>query len=130
MRKQSKFAFLVLREITGTVQVFIDQPQLLKIAETLPSESVVQIEGTVKVEKQAPNGFEILASTIEVLSSPVEELPFQVYEKGKEPELPLRLDYRWIDLRKPEKALIFKIWTSMGKYMREFWEQEGFIEIK
>jgi len=132
IRNQSKFSFLVLRDISGLIQCFIDKKEILKVVETLPSESVVTIKGIAKPEKQAPGGIEINVESIEVINKPVEDLPFQVYEKegDEQPALPIRLDSRWVDLRKPKNALIFKVWTCMEKYMREFWYKEGFIEIK
>ena len=132
IRNQSKFSFLVLRDISGLIQCFVDKPEIVKIVSTLPSESIVTIKGKAKLEKQAPGGMEIYMEEIEVINKPVEELPFQVYEKegDEQPALPIRLDNRWVDLRKPKNALIFKVWTCMEKYMREYWYKEGFIEMK
>jgi len=132
IRNQSKFSFLVLRDISGLIQCFIDKKEILKVVETLPSESVVTIKGIAKLEKQAPGGIEINVESIEVINKPVEDLPFQVYEKegDEQPALPIRLDNRWVDLRKPKNALIFKVSTCMEKYMREFWNKEDFIEMK
>ena len=132
IRNQSKFSFLVLRDISGLIQCFVDTPELLKTVSELPSESVVSVKGIAKAEKQAPGGLEIKVESIEILNTPVAELPFQVYEKegDEEPALPIRLDNRWVDLRKPKNALIFKVWTCMEKYMREYWYKEGFIDMK
>jgi aspartyl-tRNA synthetase len=40
-----------------------------------------------------------------------------------------RLDWRWIDLRKPEKYLIFQVWTTMEEAFRKFWIDNGYIQI-
>jgi len=79
----------------------------------VPKESVISLVGNVKVEKQAPKGIEIRVENYEVLSEADRDLPIQVIEKGaEETSLPVRLDYRWIDLRKPQNLLIFKIFIS------------------
>jgi nondiscriminating aspartyl-tRNA synthetase len=129
IRNQSKIKFLLLREISGIVQcVSIKESSTFETVSKIPKESVLEIRGLVKHEPVAPGGIEIEIKEISVLSS-AQELPIQVVEKGKEAALPLRLDYRWIDLRKPKKALIFKIGTTLEEAMREFWKKEGFIEI-
>lgn len=131
LRVQSKIIFLILRDITGTVQVVImkDNPAF-EIAKALSHESVVKISGTVKAEANAPGGFEISAEKIEVLSVADPELPIPVVVKtGEETEAPIRFDYRWIDLRKPEKSKIFKVWTELEKGFREYWLANNFIQL-
>ncbi|MDP3962646.1 MAG: aspartate--tRNA(Asn) ligase [bacterium] len=131
LRVQSKIIFLILRDITGTVQVVImkDNP-VFGIAKGLSHESVVKIYGLIKAEVNAPGGFEISAERIEVLSVADPELPIPVVVKtGEETEAPIRLDYRWIDLRKPEKSKIFKVWTEFEKGFREYWLANNFIQL-
>jgi aspartyl-tRNA synthetase len=67
---------------------------------------------------------------IEVLSEAEPELPIPVVVKGgDETEAPTRFDYRWLDLRKPEKSKIFKVWTEMEKGWRKYWDENGYIQI-
>jgi len=40
-----------------------------------------------------------------------------------------RFNWRFLDLRKPEKQLIFRIWNSLEKGMREYFVKGGFIQI-
>jgi len=131
-REQSKFGFLLLRDISGVVQCFVDDSEIIKTLSSTPSESVIYVTGIGKEEKQAPDGFELHLKSLKVVSSPCAELPFQVYERkgDEEPNLALRLDNRWLDLRKPKNALIFKVWSTMEKYMRQYWYENNFIDIK
>jgi len=132
LRKQGGIKFMIIRDITGTVQVVIskEKPEAFHTAGGLSLESVVRVSGIPKSEKQAPGGIEIEAQAIEVLSPAQPQLPIQVVEKsGNEAELPLRLDWRWIDLRKPQKALIFKVWTVMEQAFRACCVSRGYIEI-
>ena len=54
-----------------------------------------------------------------------------------EPELPIaadsaldkRIDWRYLDLRRPDRRLIFEVQTAIERAMREFWREEGFIEL-
>lgn len=96
----------------------------------LKTESVIELIGYVKEEKQAPDGYEVEIKEIKILSEPVESLPIPVVEKNEgETVLSKRLDYRWLDLRKPRESLIFKIWTTMEKGFREYCIGQGYIEI-
>jgi len=132
LRVQSKIIFMNVRDITGIVQVVVmkDSPTF-ETVKNLSIESVVQIVGQAKSEKNAPGGVEIQIESIEVLSAAAPELPIPVVSAkgGEETEAPIRFDYRWIDLRKPEKAKIFKVWTELEKGFREYWLANNFMQI-
>ena len=131
-RVQSKIIFLVLRDITGVIQTVIEASSpAFETAKALSHESVVTLTGVVKEAKQAPGGFEINVKDIEILSVANPELPIPVVVKGsdEETEAPTRLDYRWLDLRKPEKAKIFKVWTELEKGFRKYWDENNFIQL-
>ncbi len=133
LRVQSKIVFIVLRDITGVVQVVVtaDNSQF-EIAKSLTLESVIRVTGMVKESAQAPGGFEIEPVTsIEILSASAPELPIPVVVKGndEETEAPTRFDYRWLDLRKPEKTKIFKVWTEFEKGWREYWDKNNYIQL-
>lgn len=132
LRDQGGIKFLLLRDISGKIQAVVskNQKQVFETSEKLTVESVISIEGLVKEEKQAPGGFEIQPVEIKILSLAKPELPIAVFEKNqKEASMQKRFDWRFLDLRKPEKQLIFKVWTSLEKGMREYFEKEGFIQI-
>ncbi len=132
LRLQSKIAFLILRDISGTAQIVVtaDSPVFEKLGE-LSLESVVYVSGKVKEEKNAPGGAEITPNSIEIVSKALPELPIPIAAKkgGEETEAPIRFDYRWLDLRKPEKAKIFKVWTEFEKGMREYFLGNDFIQV-
>lgn len=132
IRDQGSIKFLVIRDITGTIQIVVTKsaPEAFSTASSLSLESVVEITGLVKEEKQAAGGIEIEAEEIHILSSANPELPIPIVEKGQEEtDQQIRLDWRWLDLRKPEKALIFKAWTTMEHAFRSYCVENGFIEI-
>lgn len=133
IRDQGGIKFLQLRDISGIVQIVIlkSEKEAFDLIKTLTLESVLEIEGNVKEEKQAPGGFEVQAITIKVLSSAEPELPIPlIEEKGADDtEITKRLDWRWIDLRKVSKADIFNVWTYLEAGFREYFLANGFIQI-
>lgn len=138
IRDHGRLKFLVLRDRTGTVQAVVMTPKaddeagadLRSTLKALTEESVIDVTGTLKEEPQAPGGFELGIETLTVLSHSEAELPIPVQEKsGNETDQSLRLDYRWLDLRKPDKLLVFKVWTTLEAAYREFMIGEGFMEI-
>lgn len=133
IRAQSKIAFLLVRDVTGILQtiITIEQPEAFEIAKNLSTESVVSVTGLVKEAAQAPGGFEIEATNVVLYSHADPQLPIPIIEKkgGDDTESPIRFDYRWLDLRKPEKLEIFKVWTELEKGFREYWDKNNFIQI-
>lgn len=132
LRVQAKIAFIVIRDIHGTAQAVVmkDSPAF-EVAKNLSIESVVEVHGLAKKSEQAQGGAEVEAESIVVLSASAPELPIPVVTKkgGEETDAPIRFDYRWIDLRKPEKAKIFKVWTELERGFREYWLANDFIQI-
>jgi len=132
IRDQGNIKFLIIRDISGIIQTVVTKAnnEAMAISKSLTAESVVEIIGLAKEEKQAPGGIEISVEKISILSFASPNLPIPIIKKGrKETDLQKRLDWRWLDLRKPEKVLIFKIWTLMEQSFREYWTQNGYIEI-
>ena len=132
IRKQGGIVFLVLRDITGSIQTVVikgNAENFEKIA-NLSLESVISIEGDAKENTQAPNGIEVFIDSVEVLSVAQPELPIPVNEKGEgETNLDTRLDWRYLDLRKEKNALIFKVWTLMDQIYTNFFTDQDFLQI-
>lgn len=132
IRDQGNIKFLILRDVTGIIQCVIlkNCADFDKFKE-ITLESVLLITGLAKEEKQAPNGYEIQVEKIEILSKSDPELPIPVViEKGgEEPDQPKRLDWRWIDLRRPEKGEIFKVATYLENGIRKYFAEKDFIQL-
>jgi aspartyl/asparaginyl-tRNA synthetase len=87
IRDQGGIKFLMLRDATGLVQIVIlkSEKEVFDFIKELTVESVVEIQGLVKEEKQAPGGFEVQAKKITVLSKAFPEIPIPILEeKGKD----------------------------------------------
>lgn len=132
IRDQGNISFFIIRDITGTIQSVASKDALdaLEKAKSLSHESVIALTGLVKEEKQAPGGLEIGVESIDVLSLADPELPIPVVEKDEnETEQSTRIDWRWIDIRKPKNQLIYKVWTTLEKAFTDYWIANGYTEI-
>jgi nondiscriminating aspartyl-tRNA synthetase len=130
-RDLKKVRFLVLKDITGRIQVTgvesktdIDTFALL---DNIKRESAVEIEGILKDSKQAPGGKEVLPDKITILAEAEDPLPIDVSDFSKT-ELPLRLDNRFLDLHTQKTQAIFKIQSTIIQGYREFMINELAIE--
>lgn len=124
--------FLILRDREGFAQVtflkrFIEK-ELFEQARKVPRESVVVIEGVVKGEQKAPNGYELIPERMEVLSVASQILPLDTTGKVGA-ELDTRLDARFMDVRTERTKHIFIIRSRVLKAIRDFLADRGFIEI-
>ena len=125
--------FLVVRDVTGKVQVTIEKSEenckLNEIVSNLTVESTVKIIGTLfENEKVKLNGMELVPSNIIVTSRCLEELPLN-YKDSKSALLDTRLNYRFLDLRSEKNTLMFKVQTCLINAMREFVLNNNFTEI-
>jgi aspartyl-tRNA synthetase len=131
IRNLGGIAFIQLRDREGTVQLTAlkkENRDLFKTLTTLNRESVVAVRGLVQPNKEAPGGLEVLPRALDVLNPADAPLPMGVVDKVGV-ELDTRLNARFMDLRRPESAAVFRIRSSVLKGIRAQFEQEGFIEV-
>lgn len=139
-RNTGNMAFIVLKDITGRLQITIEKEKLPEIAaklEPLTSDSVISVTGIVnKSEYVKLNGMEMIPSDlrIESIASPLPIQREEIPATKKRPGVPRsgldeRLDYRWIDLRTDKNQMMFKIQTELTSAMRDFVLKRDFIEV-
>src|SRR3989344_6084810 len=133
IRDLAKLKFVLLRDASGIVQCVIIEEKMFREFSRLKLESIIEIKGKVKkagVKAEfARKDVEVEVKSIKIINL-AEELPIQVNEKTITTQLPLRLDYRYIDLRKPKIAAIFKIQSEIAHSFREFFYAKKFVEIQ
>ncbi|MHA1595811.1 MAG: aspartate--tRNA(Asn) ligase [Candidatus Baldrarchaeia archaeon] len=126
-----KLTFLVLRDGRGIIQVKISRKEcpeeVVKKLKYITPESVVAVKGTVRVDKRAPTGVEIVPSEMRVLAIS-EKLPYTL-EQAREVDLSTRLDYRYIDIRRESVRAIFRIRSTVLHSISNFFHEHGFVEI-
>jgi nondiscriminating aspartyl-tRNA synthetase len=130
-RDLSKIRFLVLRDITGRIQVCgikgETSEEVFEIMNSVPRESAVKIKGILKDSKQAPGGKEVNPIEIEIIARAEHPLPIDVSDHSKT-ELPKRIDYRYLDLHRERAQAIFKVQDTILQAYREFMHNEGAFE--
>lgn len=129
VRDQKRMQFVILRDETGMAQLVLDKPdEPSAVNETisgLAPESAVSVTGEVVADERVRlGGLEIRIGSLEVDSPAEPELPITA-ESAQDK----RIDWRYLDLRRPDRRLIFEVQTTAEHAMREFWTREGFIEI-
>lgn len=132
LRDQKNMQFLIMRDRTGLVQVAHYKKGDLDLAETisgLGTESALRLTGKV-IENEIVKlgGLEIQLEDLLIENAAEIPLPFEPFGEYL-PEQDFRLDWRFLDLRRQINQLIFEVQTTAVQAMREFWLQEGFIEI-
>lgn len=135
IRKFKDKTFVEIRDYYGILQVIIDltNDHLKTIFSSLTKESVVEIQGILRKRKDInPNikngDLEIITQDIKVFSI-ASELPFPIQDQIDANE-DLRLEYRFLDLRrKPlRNNIIFR--NKLFYYIRSFFFEKNFIEIE
>lgn len=139
-RDRKSMAFIVLKDITGKVQVTVEKekhPELIPELEKITLDSVITVIGqAVLSEYVKMGGVEVFPESIKVESVadalPIvrEDIPESKGKAGVERSaIESRLDYRWIDLRTEKNQLMFKVQTELTAAMRNFLLEKNFIEI-
>jgi aspartyl-tRNA synthetase len=139
-RDHGGLIFLTLRDHYGLVQAKIDEKfdkSVYKEAEKLKHEWVVQITGKVQerpegmINKEMINGdIEVEVKSLKILNS-CETLPFEISElKSGEANESLRLEYRFLDLRRDKLQDLLKIKAQFIEHFRSYFTKKGFLNIQ
>jgi nondiscriminating aspartyl-tRNA synthetase len=129
IRDQKRMQFMVLRDESGLAQLVLgkeDPPSELNEAiSALTPESAVVVTGLVVADERVKlGGLEVQLASLTVDSPAEPELPVT-----PESALDKRIDWRYLDLRRPDRRLIFEVQSTVEHAMREHWREQGFIEI-
>lgn len=129
VRDQKRMQFVVLRDHTGMVQLFHekggDDDTLKAVIASLSQESAFVAVGKVVTNSSVKiGGIEVILETLEVVGPAESPIPIT-----EESSLDLQLDWRVLSIRRPENSVVFRVQTTMEQAMREFWQQQGFVEI-
>lgn len=131
IRNKKAMCFIVLRDISGKLQLTIEKekhPELVDILDQITVDSVIEATGPIlESEYVKLNHMEMYPNEIK-LESVAAPSPI-VAPKGEETNIDLRLDYRWIDLRTDKNTLMFKVQSYFVAKCREFLVDRDFIEI-
>ena len=135
-RDKGALIFTDIRDRSGLCQIVFDEntkQDVFKKAETLGSEYVIAVEGTVR-ERSAKNSemetgdVEVFATNLLILND--SQTPPIYIKDDDEVSENLRLKYRYLDLRKPKMQKNFVLRQKVTNSVRNYLSDNGFIEIE
>jgi len=127
--------FIDLRDRSGILQVVCDPDtvELFALAERVRGEFVLSIKGKVRPRPEGtanlnmPSGeVEMLATDLTILNA-AETPPFHHDES---PHEDLRLQYRYLDLRREDMTARMQLRHRVTQIMRTFMDENGFLDIE
>ena len=137
-RNKGGIIFVDLRDRSGILHIIFEEnycrTENFEKAEKLRSEFVIAVEGRVEARSGAVNenlatgAIEVRAESLRILAES-ETPPFPIEEKSKTKE-DLRLEYRFLDLRRPDIQRNLMLRSRVATLTRAFLAEEGFLEIE
>ncbi|MFC5337573.1 aspartate--tRNA(Asn) ligase [Leucobacter denitrificans] len=141
VRDQRYVQFVVLRDESGAVQLVnggvlrepdpenprsdILVPRTTTISE-LTHGTFITVTGELQHNERVKlGGVEIQIETIDVVAAALPDNPV-----ADDSNIDVRLDWRFLDLRRPEQNLVFRVQTTFLHALRQVWVDRGFIEIQ
>ncbi len=136
-RDHGGLIFIDLRDRSGLVQIVCDpeQKDSFAIAESLRNEFVIQVTGVVRHRPEGTVNPDLTSGKVEVTADQLvilnesEPLPFNVDDYQEVGEK-TRLEYRYLDLRRPEMAKRIMTRAKITHFMRQFMDEHGFLDIE
>jgi aspartyl-tRNA synthetase len=129
--------FIDLRDRNGIAQVVFrpeEHPEAAAAAHGLRIEDVIQVSGVVAPRlagtenpKLATGEIEVVADSLMILNK-AEVLPFPPEEASVSEDL--RLEYRYLDLRRPAMMRNLAVRHKITKATRDYFDLHGFLEIE
>jgi aspartyl-tRNA synthetase len=134
--------FIDIRDREGRTQTVFDpsdlSKELFERAAALRSECVISVTGRVRARPSGTNNAKIATGEVEIAATALEVLnmadvlPFPVDdpEVAKSVNEELRLQYRYLDLRRPEMARNFRLRSKVATATRVYFDEQGFLEVE
>ncbi|MCO5053923.1 MAG: aspartate--tRNA ligase [Verrucomicrobiae bacterium] len=134
--------FIDVRDREGRTQTVFDPSDLpaalFERAAALRSECVVSLTGKVRQRPDGTNNpkiptgeIEVAVQSLEVLNM-ADVLPFQIDDPEAAAKVAedTRLQYRYLDLRRPEMAHHLRLRSKVAIATRQFMDEQGFLEVE
>ncbi len=136
-RDHGKLFFVDLRDRYGLTQIVFNPDinvAIHEMAKNLRSEFVIQVSGKVTARenpnKNIPTGeIELIAESLSIMSR-AKTPPFELNDDQIRVDEDLRLEYRYLDLRRTfmQEAIIFR--HRLAQLVRNYFSEQGFIEVE
>jgi aspartyl-tRNA synthetase len=140
-RDHGVFVFIDLRDRYGITQVVFEPErgqELFKLAQDIRSEFVLSVQGKVAPRLPGKENEDMITGLIEVKVDEMQILnhcptpPFEVteFEGQEQANEDLRLQYRFLDLRRPSLQATLMLRHRMNQVIRTYLDERGFLEIE
>ncbi|MDD6794752.1 MAG: aspartate--tRNA ligase [Clostridiaceae bacterium] len=135
-RKLGGLDFIDLRDREGIMQVVFGEEinaEAFEKAKNIKPEYCIAVTGEV-VRRESPNEamktgmVELKCESVKILSE--SDTPPIYIKEGLDASEQIRLKYRYLDLRRPDMQKIFRIRNKAAKSIRDFLDNEGFLDIE
>ncbi|MCI0542785.1 OB-fold nucleic acid binding domain-containing protein, partial [bacterium] len=137
-RDHGKLVFLDLRDMTGIVQTVAlpAHAEAYETAQKVRDEWVLEIRGKVNKRPEKMVNPELSTGDIEIeilemnILNESQTPPIDVRSDGHEIGEEHRLEYRYLDLRRPRMQKNIRNRHKATQFMREYLTKEGFVEVE
>jgi asparaginyl-tRNA synthetase len=127
-RSSGKIRFLILRDGTGFLQCVAGKQDVsageFELVTGLTQESSIEVSGTVREDKRAPGGFELVLQSVRLISGS-DGYPIT----PKEHSAPFLLDHRHLWVRSRKQHVVLRVRHFTVKAIRDFLNDNGFINL-
>ncbi len=138
-RDQGGLIFIDLRDRWGITQVVVDESMSSEahaIANGVRSEFVLQVKGTVRIRPAGTENNELETGMIDVVAHDIKQLnasktpPFYINRDDEPVEELRRMQYRYLDLRRPAMQRNIVMRHRVVKFIRDYLDERSFVEIE
>jgi len=128
-RQLSKVSFVLLRDRSGIAQIVVEEARDREAVGALLPETVIEVEGTVVGNEQAPGGVEVVGARTTVVTTPASAPPFELRRPRINAQLPTLLDHAAVSLRHPARRAVATIAAAATHGFRQTLDGLGFTEV-
>lgn len=123
--------FISIRDRSGVAQSLIEDKDEMEKLRGMQMGTVLALTGTVVADERAPGGAELHDVKVEIEMPVVDESPIEIDKpiSHKSENLETLFEYRVLNVRNIQEQKIFKIRSSLTRYIREFLYEKEFVEI-
>ena len=127
LRKLGSLSFLIVRDGFGTFQAVLQDVSALAHCQV---ESIVEVEGMVVAEPQAPGGAELHDCAVRVLVPIAEPPPLSINKREVKASLDVFLNHASVGLRHPGRRALFRVQAGLMAAFRAHLTSQGFTEVQ
>jgi len=130
-RSKGKIHFLLVRDGSGIVQGVASAKDVdeatFKLMDTIPQESSLIVEGSVRRDERAPGGVELTLERCAVVQRPDRDYPISIQEQAPGPDFLLQNRHLWLRSRK--QWAVLRVRHEVEQAISDFFYARGFTRV-